>query len=168
MGTQYERELKRILEGDLKGIDNVLRSCDIVVRDKMRKIAEQPFIVLRAAGSLGVDLVAIRGDISFPIEVKSSIHRVLYFGSRGHLAEQAEQFIRSCERAHVIPLYAFRLKNSTGDSWRIFTIRMDPMKGRQGVIQSMLPTIRESSRGNYVMDWDRGLPLHKFIDYLTQ
>jgi len=77
----YEREFKGILSGDLKWIEGVSRNLPVEVMRGYLKIREKPFIVLRAAGSLGVDLVAIRGDVSFPIEVKSSVNDVIHFSA---------------------------------------------------------------------------------------
>ena len=51
----------------------------------MRLVIKRPFLVVRAAGS-GMegsgDLLALRGDMSFPIEVKSSKESKLYLSGR--------------------------------------------------------------------------------------
>ena len=75
MGSQYERELRQVLAGIPKGVEAVIRSCNEQEKMKMRLIIQRPFLVVRAAGS-GMegsgDLLALRGDLCFPIEVKSS------------------------------------------------------------------------------------------------
>lgn len=84
-----------------------------------------PFLVIRAAGSLGVDLVALRWDFSFPIEVKSSCDDVLHFSKNQRLTEQADSMLSECCRSHLVPIYAYRLKSQCGDPWRLFTIPSD-------------------------------------------
>ena len=75
MGSQYERELRAVLAGIPKGVEAVTRSCDPVAKAKAMQVVERPFLVVRAAGS-GMegsgDLLALRGDMCFPIEVKTS------------------------------------------------------------------------------------------------
>jgi Holliday junction resolvase len=56
MGSVYERELKKLLTANR-------------------------FLVVRAAGSLGVDLVAINSNVAFPIEVKASRTTRLQFSA---------------------------------------------------------------------------------------
>jgi Holliday junction resolvase len=131
-------------------------------------IRERPFIVTRAAASLGVDIIALRGDISFPLEVKSSVKRVIRTScNSGRETEQAENLIGMCEQSGVLPVYAFRLKGVRGDSWRVFTIDMRTPTGIAGLIHSRLPKLRQTKKGNYVMEWDEGMPLSAFIRYLT-
>ena len=75
----FERELKGILNGDEKMVNKVSKTSPPEVHSSYLKILEKPFIVIRAAGSFGVDLVAIRGDFSFPIEVKASSYKTIRF-----------------------------------------------------------------------------------------
>ena len=74
MASQYERELRGVLAGIPKSVEAIIRSCDELEKDRMRLIIERPFLVVRAAGS-GMegsgDLLSLRGDLCFPIEVKS-------------------------------------------------------------------------------------------------
>jgi hypothetical protein len=67
--SQYERELKGILEGETKIISKVTKTCSTLVKNNYFKISNRPFAVIRAAGSLGIDLVAVRGVVSFLTEV---------------------------------------------------------------------------------------------------
>ncbi len=168
-GAIYERELKGILSGDKKIIDKFLKKLSEDERDNYMKIIDHPFMVLRAAGSLGVDLIAIRNDFSFPIEVKSSKSKVLRFtqnSSRGQ--KQAEEIIKECEKTGVIALYAFRLKSYRGDPWRIFSLPLSRApKGWMGYIYEILPKVSLTRDGNYILHWDEGMPLNKFISYLN-
>ena len=121
--SQYERELKNILEGEKKTIFNVTKTCSTIEKDNYLKISNKPFAVIRAAGSFGIDLVATRGDISFLTEVKTTIDDKLHFSSMGGKPQQqAELIIKVCEKTKNLPIYAFRTKGKRGDSWRIFTL----------------------------------------------
>lgn len=71
-GDVYERELKYLLSGDEKTINKMVKTCSDGERRAYMSVMEEPFVVVRAAGSLGMDLVALRWDFSFPIEVKST------------------------------------------------------------------------------------------------
>ena len=165
MSTKYERELVGILRGDPKVVRKASRTMKFPEKEKFNKILKDPFLVLRAAGSLGVDLAALRGDISFPIEVKSSIKSKLYLNS-DQLKKQAERMIDVCGRTGVIPLYAFRYKNVRGDSWRMFTLPIDGLVGRNRILYETIPTVTVTSSGNYVLEWENGMPLSVLIDYL--
>ena len=75
IGSQYERELRSVLAGEIKGVRAVTRSCSETERSLAMRVTNRPFLVVRApgSGSEGTgDLLALRGDICFPIEVKSS------------------------------------------------------------------------------------------------
>jgi len=146
-GSQYERELKGILEGENKILSKITNTCTAIEKDNYLKINDKPFAVIRAAGSLGVDLVAVRGDISFLIEVKTR---------------------DVCEKTKTLPIYAFRLKNHRGDSWRIFTLDINNLEGRSSVLHKRVPRFDCSKSGNFVMRWKKGLPLSDFILYLCR
>ena len=78
MTSKYERELRHVLAGIPAGVEAVIKSCSIEEKERMRLVINRPFLVVRAAGS-GIegsgDLLALRGDISFPIEVKTTKER---------------------------------------------------------------------------------------------
>ena len=123
--------------------------------------------MIRAAGSLGIDLVAVRGDVSFLIEIKSSNTDTLHFSTMaGKLQQQAESMQANCEKTKTLPLYAFRLKNFRGDSWRIFTMNVSSLEGRLGIVHRRLPVLERSKNNNYIMRWHHGMPLSEFITYL--
>ena len=72
-----------------------------------------------------------------------------------------------CAQSGVLPVYAFRLKGVRGDSWRVFTLDMEPPKGIGGIIHGRLPKLRQTVKGNFVMEWEHGMPLSRFIEYLS-
>lgn len=168
-GSIYERELKNLLSGDMKAIERMNKTCDDAERTAYSSMSDNPFIVIRAAGSLGVDLVALRWDFSFPIEVKSSAEDVMHFSRSQKLTDQACRMLEDCSRSHVIPVYAFRLKGAKGDPWRIFMLPLDfELKGRMGLIQRRIPKIEVNGNGNYIMRWNDGMKLSKFLDYMGE
>jgi len=162
----YERELKGILSGDENVIRAATRSCSEYEKARYYRILKKPFIVVRAAGSFGVDLIAVSGDFSFPIEVKSSVKRVLRFSSHERLTEQMEFYKSMCTATGTLPIYAYRLKNYRGDAWRVFTLDIPPLTGTSAVVQRRLPVIDKSVHGNYIMRWEQGMKLSDFIDYI--
>ncbi len=166
-GDTYERELKYILAGDKKVIAKMVKTCNANEAMAYQSMCENPFLVIRAAGSLGVDLVALRWDFSFPIEVKSSVEDVMHFSRCARLTEQADTMKDTCALSHLIPIYAFRLKNVRGDPWRIFTIPSDnKLIGRSSLLCNRIPDIGYTSGGNYVMRWSDGMKLSDFISYM--
>ena len=168
-GSQYERELKNILSGENKIISKITKTCAAMEKDNYLRINDKPFAVIRAAGSFGVDLVAVRGDISFLVEVKTSIEDTIHFSSiGGKLQKQAESMRDVCEKTKTLPIYAFRLKNHRGDSWRIFTLDVDGLDGRPSVLHKRVPKLDYSKSGNFIMRWKKGLSLSDFILYLCR
>lgn len=167
MGRIFERELKGILSADEDMLYRVTKTCDDDERGSYLRIKERPFMVIRGAGSLGVDLVAIRSDLSLPIEVKSSVSDVLRFSRSEKLAIQAQEMIDDCRRVGLMPIYAYRFKRHRGDAWRVFTLDVGPINGRLRVVYQRLPKITPSKDGNLIMRWHEGMPLSKFIDYLV-
>lgn len=167
--SQYERELKSILEGEDKTLSKITKTCTATEKDNYSKIYDKPFAVIRAAGSFGVDLVATRGDISFLTEVKTSVEDTLHFSSvGGKLQKQAETMKKVCEKTKTLPIYAFRTKGQRGDSWRIFTLDVEGLEGRTSVLHRRLPKLKKSKSGNFVMRWNEGMPLSDFISYLCR
>ena len=167
--SQYEREFKNILEGENKTLSRITKTCSALEKDSYLRIYDKPFIVVRAAGSFGADLVALRGDISFLIEVKTSIENTLHFSSvGGKLQKQAENMRDLCEKTKTLPIYAFRLKGHRGDQWRIFTMDIRGLDGRASVLNKRLPKLNHSKSGNFIMKWYEGTPLSDFISYLCK
>ena len=167
MGRIFERELKGILRADEDMLARVTKTCEDTEKKSYYRIQERPFMVVRGAGSLGVDLVAIRSDLSLPIEVKSSVSDVLRFSRNEKLAVQAAEMMDDCRRVGLMPIYAFRYKRQRGDAWRIFTLDVGPINGRLRVVYGRLPKIAPSKEGNLIMRWHDGMPLNNFIDYIV-
>lgn len=166
-GSIYERELKYLLTGDSKTIAKMIKTCDECESSAFSSMEGNPFVVIRAAGSLGMDLVALRWDFSFPIEVKSSAEDVMHFSRSQKLTDQACRMLKDCTRSSVMPVYAFRLKGARGDPWRMFMLPMDVnLKGRMGMLQRRIPKIEVNGNGNYIMRWNDGMKLSKFLEYM--
>ena len=133
----------------------------------MSCVKRRPFLVVRAAGS-GMegsgDLVALRGDCCFPIEVKSTRAEKLYFS--GRTKDQLLAMIREGERSGLMPLYAHRRKGVRGDSWRIFRVETVGLKGTLARIAAMIPALPLTRNGSPFIDWEQGMPLNRFIAIL--
>ena len=169
MSSSYERELRRVLSGEEKGINAITRSCSPLEKTQIMMVMNRPFLVVRAAGS-GMegsgDLVALRGDISFPIEVKSTKSKKLYLS--GRTKTQYNSMLSEGEKTELMPLYAHRLKGVRGDSWRLFRVETHNLKGKLAILARRIPKLPISNQGNPMIDWDQGLPLHKFIAFLCR
>lgn len=167
-GSTYERELKGILGGEERLIEKFSKSLSREEYEWYRSTIKRPFMVVRAAGSFGIDLLAIRDDFSFPIEVKSSTSRTIRFTqSSSRAQDQAIAFLKECERARILGLYAFRLKGYRGDPWRIFALPSENLRGRVKLLYEILPKLPLTKAGNFILKWDEGLPLSKFLSYLN-
>jgi len=167
MSNVFERELRAILRGDTDALGKLTANLPDEMRNRYLTIASHPFVVARAAGSFGMDLVAIRNDFSFPIEVKSSVDPVIRMSRSKRIAEQAEWMTRECAKARIIPIYAFRLKRVRNDDpWRVFTLAVDGAEGRFRLLYNLLPKVDTTAQGNLILRWDGGMPLNRFIEYL--
>ncbi len=167
--SQYEREIKGILEGQKNVISKITKSCSIIEKNNYYKIYDKPFVVIRAAGSFGIDLVALRGDISFLLEIKSSFEDTIHFSSiKGKLQEQALTMQKICEKTKTLPIYGYRIKNYRGDSWRLFTLNMRNIEGRLKLLHNRLPKLEISKKGYFIMRWHKGLSLSDFILYICR
>ena len=164
MASQYERELRQVLAGVDKGVEAVIRSCTEEEKEKMRLVSSRPFLVVRAAGS-GMegtgDLLALRGDICFPIEVKTTKASKLYLS--GRTMDQYLAMVNEGQRCNLMPLYAHRRKGIRGDSWMIFRVETDNLKGRLRQLAKSIPPFPRNRNGTPYLNWEEGLPLHKFI-----
>lgn len=164
MSSVYERELRCVLAGIPKGVEAVTRSCDPIAKARAMQVLERPFLVVRAAGS-GMegsgDLLALRGDLCFPIEVKSCKVSKLYLS--GRTKTQYEAMLKEGVRCGLMPLYAYRLKRVRGDSWRIFRVDVGKLSGRLGMLRRRIPALPLTRNGKPFLDWDQGMPLHKFL-----
>ena len=167
MGTSYERELRSVLAGEIKGIRAVTRSCSEVERAKAMRVVRRPFLVVRApgSGSEGTgDLLALRGDVCFPIEVKTSKSKRIYLS--GRTMDQYKSLKSTGEKCGLLPLYAFRLKGVRGDSWRIMKVEVEGLTGKLRHLSRSIHSLPLSSRGTPHLDWDAGMPVHKFLSLI--
>ena len=164
MTGAYERELRDVLSGTEKGVTAVTRSCTPEQKARTRCVLDRPFLVVRAAGS-GMegsgDLVALRGDCCFPIEVKSTKAEKLYFS--GRTKDQLNAMIREGERSGLMPLYAHRRKGVRGDSWRLFRVETEGLTGTLARLANMIPPLPLNRNGSPFIDWEQGMPLNQFI-----
>ena len=133
----------------------------------MRLIKEKPFLVVRAAGS-GMegsgDLLALRGDLCFPIEVKTTKKDKLYLS--GRTVDQYQAMLDEGERCGLMPLYAHRRKGVRGDSWRIFRVETSNLTGGLRHLEKSIPAFSLTRNGKPYLNWEDGLPLNKFISML--
>ena len=164
----YERELREILAGNEKIIEKVVKSLSEEEKEKYKKILKKPFITVRAAGSLGIaDIVALRGDLSFIVEIKvRKGSEILFSHEGGRMQKKAEEMKRKCTMASILPIFAFRRKGIRGDAWRIFTMEIDGMKGKGKEIYDVLPKLEITKDGNFRMKWENGMKLADFIDMI--
>ena len=164
MASSYERELRAVLAGSPDGVRAVTRSCTELERARAMQVVQRPFLVVRAAGS-GMDgsgdLLALRGDLCFPIEVKTRAEKKVYLS--GQKEEQLHSMKEIGEKCQLMPLYAHRLKGVRGDSWRIFRVETSTLKGRLATLARRIPTLPLTRTGKPHLDWDQGLPLHQFL-----
>ncbi len=161
-GSIYERELKSIFAGE----EQKLKTIGWLTEVMRERIMNRPFLVVRAAGSHGYDIIIIRDDISLPVEIKSSKEKVINFSSSSKRSQiQAESYLEILKRTKIMPLYAFRLKGVKGDPWRIFTFSFD-FGGKYRLLSEIVPKIVTTKSGTFVLKWDSGLPLSSLLEYL--
>ena len=76
---------------------------------------ERPFLVVRGAGSLGFDLVALRRELALPVEVKASAESsILFSAASGRAADQLEAHRTAVERVGLVAVYAYRKDRTPG------------------------------------------------------
>ena len=164
MASSYERELRAVLAGSPAGVRAVTRSCTELERARAMQVVQRPFLVVRVAGS-GMDgsgdLIALRGDLCFPIEVKTRADKKVYFSEQTQ--DQLDAMKEIGEKCGLMPLYAHRLKGVRGDSWRIFRIETSTLTGRLATLSKRIPSLPLTRTGKPHLDWDQGLPLHQFL-----
>jgi len=169
VGSNYERELRAVLAGELNGVRAVTRSCNEVERARAMQVIERPFLVVRApgSGSEGTgDILALRGDMCFPIEVKSSKSDKIYFS--GRTRNQYIALKSTGEACGLLPLYAFRLKGVRGDSWRLMKVDVEGLTGKLRHLSRSIPKLPLTSRGMPYLNWTAGMPLHRFLALVSK
>ena len=164
MSSIYERELRAVLAGEIKGVRAIIKSCNEVERARAMQVIQRPFLVVRApgSGSEGTgDLLALRGDMCFPIEVKSSKSPKQYLS--GRTMDQYEALRVTGERCGLLPLYAYRLKGVRGDSWRIMRVEVESLTGKLRHLSRSIPKLPLTKNGTPHLNWEKGMPLHRFL-----
>lgn len=167
--ADYERELKSLLQGDPTSVRQYSRALPPEDRPVLERVIRHPFLVIRAAGSHGFDLVVLRREFAFPLEVKASSANVIHFTSGGgRAAEQLESHRRSVDRVGLAVLYAYRrVGHRGGDPWRLFTPPAPDRGGVIGLVRRRIPPLATTREGNAVLRWDEGMPLVRFVELVT-
>ncbi|HEV2166013.1 MAG TPA: Holliday junction resolvase [Thermoplasmata archaeon] len=168
-GSSYERELKGLLQGDPESMDRYARGLPPAERARFQAAGRTPFLVIRAAGSLGFDLVALRSEFAFPVEVKaSSSDTILFSAASGRADRQLEAHREAVERVGMIVVYAFRrLGHRGGDPWRLYATGSIRSAGRTAFLLGRLPPVETTREGNAVLRWDSGMPLSRFLELVS-
>jgi Holliday junction resolvase len=167
--SQYERELRSLLEGERAALRHYARYLKPERRHTLDHLEQGPFLVVRAAGSHGFDLVAMRAGFAFPIEAKASADAVIRFSSAsGRMTDQLHEHLEAAKRGGLVVLYAYRrLGLRNGEPWRFFTPKTESeTRGRTAFVRNQLPAIERTKDGNGVLRWEKGLPLCDFLDRL--
>ncbi|MGI0139924.1 MAG: Holliday junction resolvase [Thermoplasmata archaeon] len=163
--SAYERELKDLFQGDPTRVRAYAKSIEPTARAEFEQILERPFLVIRAAGSFGFDLVALRREFAFPLEVKASGESTVRFSAGGgRSAEQLLAHRAAVDRVGLMVLYAYRRIGLRGEeSWRIFSATQDRKGGMIGVLARRVPPVESTRDGNGILRWENGMPLSVFL-----
>ena len=164
-GSTYERELKELLQGDARRVRAYARQLDPSDRSEFEEVIDRPFLVVRAAGSLGFDLVALRREFAFPLEVKASTEATFRFSAAsGRAAEQLAAHREAVQRVGLIVLYAYRrIGLRSEEPWRVFSASRPVSDGLLGVLARRLPPVEATRDGNAILRWETGMRLSRFL-----
>lgn len=164
----YERELRSLLSGEPASVRSYSRALPPTERGEFEKLIDEPFLVVRGAGSLGLDLVALRRDFALPIEVKASSAPVIRFTAAGGRANaQLASHRAAAARAGLTVLYAYRRLGLRGEEqWRIFSAGSPPTRGLLGAACRAVPPVEATREGNGILRWEGGMPLSRFLGRL--
>jgi Archaeal holliday junction resolvase (hjc) len=163
--SSYERELRTLLEGDPSSVRSYARALPPAERREFERVIEEPFLVIRGAGSLGFDLVAMRWSLSFPIEVKASAEPVIRFtAASGRANAQLAAHRAAIAKVGLSVVYAYRrIGHRSGETWRVYRGNEATGSGVLGLVCRGLPPISSTREGNGVLRWEEGLELSKFL-----
>jgi Holliday junction resolvase len=161
----YERELKELLQGKPESIARYYRLVPPIERGVVDRLQRAPFLVIRGAGSLGFDLVALRDDFAFPIEVKASAEStILFSAASGRAQEQLEAYRKIVHRVGITIFYAYRRVGvRDADPWRIYLASQKSTRGHLRFVAEHMPSVETTPSGNTVLRWESGMPLHEFM-----
>jgi Holliday junction resolvase len=163
--SAYEREFRSLLEGQPEAVRSYARTLPPAERSEFERLVDKPFLIIRAAGSLGFDLVALRREFAFPIEVKASSEPVIRFSAAsGRANAQLEAHRKAVARVGLTVLYAYRRIGLRGEeTWRVFVAGDLPESGALRFLCRRLPPVSHTPEGNGILRWDEGLPLSRFL-----
>ena len=156
-GSNYERELRDILRGEH---EEHTKSLTVEKKRIYDILKDKPFLIVRGAGSLGYDLIAMRGNVYLPIEVKTSKAKTIYFSDDERLTEQIEEYIRLSELCDIPSVYARRMNGIRGERWELFRINSETANN----LLWLIPPIPTTAKGSRKLPWGSGLPLSEFIE----
>jgi hypothetical protein len=161
----YERELRSLLEGEPASVRSYARALAPRERAEFERVVKEPFLVIRAAGSLGLDLIALRWSLSFPIEVKASSEAVIRFSAAsGRANAQLAAHRASLARVGLAVLYAYRrIGLRSEEAWRMFLGSTPPDSGVLRLVCRDLPPVSMTREGNGILRWEEGRPLSRFL-----
>ena len=161
----YERELRRLLSGDRASVRSYARSLPPPERAGFERLVGEPFLVVRAAGSFGFDLVALRREFAFPVEVKASSEpQIRFSAASGRAREQLEAHRAAVARVGLMVIYAYRRLGARGEeAWRLFLEGERPKGAIAGYVFQPVPPIARTREGNGVLRWEEGMPLSRFV-----
>lgn len=158
-GAVYERELKRLLEGNREAVSKYIAQSGLsgALAKAVEYQVRHPFYVVRSAGSKSMDLLAIRGRVVLPFEIKSTASEVVNFtDANGRNQRQYEGLIKDVKASGLMLFYAVRLKNAVGEGWRVFA-------GFEARGWLWVPVVGRSSSGNVVLRFSEGMTLSEFL-----
>jgi hypothetical protein len=167
--SSYERELKGLLQGEPEAIERYGRPLPPTDREVLRASARSPFLVVRAAGSFGFDLVALRSEFAFPLEVKASAASTIRFSAAsGRATEQLEDHRKAVDRVGLLVVYAYRrLGVRSGDPWRLYATGTPTGRGTASLLRKSLPPVDATREGNGILRWESGMPLVRFLERVS-
>lgn len=164
--SAYERELRTLLEGDPGAVRSYGRALPAERRPAFERLIAEPFLVIRGAGSLGFDLVALRREFAFPLEVKASSEDVIRFtAASGRADAQLAAHRAAVGRVGLTVLYAYRrLGRHPEEPWRVFLASPPPEWGVLKYICRRLPPVSTTREGHGILRWEEGMPLSVFLE----
>lgn len=169
--SSYERELKSVLQGEPEALKRYRRYAQSAEElTLLNSMGQRPFLVVRAAGSHGFDLVALRDRVVLPIEVKCSGQtRIPFAAASGRSQEQFAVLRQQTRRSGLLLLYAYRLLGGgERDPWRLF-LGEAPVEDHNRyakMIAAQLPPVATTIHGNPVLRWEEGKSLLQFLDWV--
>lgn len=164
-GGNYERELKKIFEGDKEKINQLCKTLPEEVVPAYKQMIDCPFLVVRGAGSLGIDLIVMRNVHYFAFEVKSSKNKTIYLSGDNRLSEQADKMKELSEELNIRMYYPQRLKTKKHiEKWKMFRVKTKV----SNIVGTNIPAVPCTVHGNRKLEFDEGLPLSDFLNAVVR